>query len=88
MNKLRHVIYKLYEGNTNNPANLDVGQDVVIHKADDESVGVLELITNDYITVRELHTGESHNYYMTGFNNDTNKVEFKCIEDPELVLYL
>lgn len=94
MNKMSKVIYRLNEGNSNNPADLLVGSEIEVKRYDDNNkvigtmLGILELITNEYVIVRDIHTQQAYNYQFNGFNAHENGIEFNCMDDPELRFYV
>jgi hypothetical protein len=87
LSRLSRIIYKINEGNANNPANLLVGQEITIHDGKKEISGVLELITNEYVIVRDDHTQVSYSFKDNGFNKDENAIEFVRIDDENMKFY-
>lgn len=90
VNKLSRIVYQLNESlsgkpineNSNNPANLLVGQDVNVKFYDsdnnitDTKPGVIELITNEGVIVKCPHSQISNLFTLVGFNAHENGIEY------------
>lgn len=92
MDKCRRILYKLNESNSNNPANLLIGQEITINKYKDDKVedtlkGRLNQITNDSVCVKD-EKGDSYLFSYNGFSSKENMIEFVGIDNPDLKFYV
>ena len=93
MDRMNRILYRLNEGNANNPADLLVGQHITMKQYDadnkliKEMDGTLESITNDYVIVRDYHTQKPYSYRMKEFNAFEKAIEFVCVDDPNLKFF-
>lgn len=97
MNNMRSILYSLNEGlnesNSNNPANLQVGETIIVNhyngnEIDDTYSGIIELITNSEVIIRDVHTNKSYNFIFKGFNAHQNGIEFEDSEDSSWKFYI
>lgn len=93
MNNVRSILYKLNEGNANNPANLQVGESIQVNhytgsNIDNSFTGVIESINSSEIIVRDYHTFNNYNFIFNGFNAHENGIEFINIDDSNLRFYI